>query len=581
MGFRTWKLHMRTARSVFLFIVLASVGFACSPRSVTETGVQVADLVFNNGAIYTVDITRSWAQSVAIKDDRIVYVGSEEGAADFVGPQTKVVDLQGKMVLPGLQDIHIHPISGGVEAGRVDLNGRTTLDGYKAGIRDYAVEHPGEPWILGGGWLMSVFGPGGKASKSILDEIVPDRPVLLSSTDGHSAWVNSKALEIAGITKDTPDPPDGIIDKDPRTGEPVGSLQEGAADLVWEHIPEYGPEELMEGLRYAVRMLNGYGITGMQVAYSEVSEDDVYRKLDDLGELTLHTVTALWWERDRGLEQIDELIERREKFTKSEVRATSVKIMQDGVMENYTAVMLEPYLVEGSPSGIAMVEPEYLKEVVTALDAENFQVHFHAIGDGAIRQSLAAVAAARAANGNLGNRHHISHLQVIHPDDIPRFRTLDVVANFQPLWAFADEYITELTLPFISEETARWIYPIDSVYKAGGMIAFGSDWSVSTANPWEQIETAIRRIGPNGETSTVYLPDERIGLSEAIAAFTINAAYVNNFEYETGSLEVGKLADLVVLDRNLFAIDPADISETRALLTVFRGKAVHGEIDRL
>ena len=553
----------------------------CSPSPTPEKASQEADLVFRNGSIYTVDINRSWAKAIAIKGDRIVFVGSDEDAAGFIGSSTRVVDLQGKMVLPGLQDIHIHPIGGGVEAGRVNLNVETTLAGYKTRIHDYAVEHPDEPWVLGGGWLMSEFGPGAKASKAILDELVPDRPGFLSSADGHSAWANSRALEIAGIDKDTPNPPDGIIDKDPQTGEPVGSLQEGATNLVGQHVPDYSTDELLDGLRYAVNMLNGYGITGMQVAYSQFSEDEIYRQLDELGELTLHTVTALWWERDRGLEQIDELIKRRDTFTRGEVRATTVKIMQDGVMENYTAVMLEPYKVDGSPSGIPMVEPEFLKDVVTELDDKNFQVHFHAIGNGAVRQSLDAVESARRHNGNRGNRHHISHLQLIHPDDIPRFRTLDVVANFQPLWAFADEYITELTLPFISEETARWMYPIDSVYKTGGMIAFGSDWSVSTANPWEQIETAIRRIGPNGESSEAYLPEERIELPEALAAFTINAAFVNRLEKETGSLEPGKLADLVVIDRNLFAIDPAEISETRALLTVFRGKPVHGEIDRL
>ena len=570
-------------RKILLLLAIASSIslISCSPASPPDAADAKADLVFRNGSIYTVDINRTWAKAIAIANDRIIFVGSDEDVTGYIGPATQVVDLQGKLVLPGLQDIHIHPIGGGVEAGRVNLNEDTTLEGYKTRIHDYAVEHPDEPWVVGGGWLMSVFGPGGKASKSILDELVPDRPVFLSSADGHSAWANSKALNIAGITRDTPNPPDGIIDKDPETGEPVGSLQEGATYLVGKHVPEYSQDELMDGLRYAVDMLNGYGITGMQVAYSQVAEDEIYRKLDDLGELTLHTVTALWWERDRGLEQIDELVARRASFTRGEVTASTVKIMQDGVMENYTAVMLEPYKVEGSPSGIPMVEPEFLKEVVTALDAKDFQVHFHAIGNGAVRQSLDAVEAARKANGNLGHRHHISHLQLIHPSDIPRFRELDVVANFQPLWAFADEYITELTLPFISEETAQWMYPIDSVYKTGGMIAFGSDWSVSTANPWEQIETAIRRIGPNGESTEVYLPDERIDLPEAIAAFTINAAFVNSLEDETGSLEVGKLADLVVLDRNLFAIDPADISETRALLTMFRGKAVHGEIDRL
>lgn len=553
----------------------------CSPESVSDNTASQADLVFRNGAIYTVDINRSWAKAIALKNERILFVGADEDAEAFIGPSTRVVDLQGKMVLPGLQDSHIHPISGGIEASKVDLNGLNTLESYRNRIHDYAVEHPGDPWILGGGWLMSVFGPGGLAGKDILDAIVPDRPVYLSSADGHSAWVNSKALEIAGITRDTPNPPDGIIDKHPETGEPIGSLQEGATSLVEQHTPPNSLEEQMDGLRYAVRMLNGYGITGMQVAYSLADEDQAYRSLDDLGELSLHTVTALRWERGKGMEQVGSFIERRDAFTKGEIRATAVKIFIDGVMENYTAVMLEPYKVEGSPRGIPMIDPELLRAAVTALDAAGFQVHFHAIGNGAVRQSLDAIEAARNENGNLGHRHHITHLQLIHPDDIPRFRTLDVIANFQPLWAFADEYITELTLPFISEEAARWMYPIDSVYQAGGMIAFGSDWSVSTANPWEQIETAITRMGSLGETNVAYLPEERIGLPEAIAAFTINAAYVNHMEDKAGSLEAGKLADLVVLDRNLFAIDPRDISETRALLTLFRGKPVHGDIDRL
>lgn len=560
------------------FVLLLS---GCSPADDRPITVSSADIVFKNGAVYTVDVNRSWAQSIAIKDDKIIFVGSDENVAPFIGANTEVVNLNGKMVLPGLQDSHIHPISGGIRASAVELGDVTTLEAYKTRVRDYSVEHPNDPWVLGGGWLMSVFGPGGIANKSILDEIVPDRPVYLRSSDGHSGWANSKALDIAGITKDTPNPVDGIIDKDPVTGEPIGSLQEGAMGLVSRHVPEYSLEQRLDGLRYAVRMLNRYGITGMQVASASPEDDVAYRALDDMGELSLHVVTALWWDREQGLEQIEQLKQRREQFTKGSVSATTIKIMQDGVMENYTAVMLEPYHVHGDPTGIPMVEPELLKKAVTALDKEGFQVHFHAIGDGAIRQCLNAIEAARKQNGNLGHRHHISHLQIINPNDIPRFRTLDVIANFQPLWAFADEYITELTLPFISEETARWMYPIDSVYKSGAMIAFGSDWSVSTANPWQQIETAIRRMGPNGETNTTFIPEERIDLPEAIAAFTINAAYINNLEEVTGSLEVGKLADLVVLDRNLFAIDAADISETKALLTMLKGKSVYGEIEKL
>ncbi|MFM7785847.1 MAG: amidohydrolase, partial [Gammaproteobacteria bacterium] len=282
-------------------------------------------------------------------------------------------------------------------------------------------------------------------------------------------------------------------------------------------------------------------------------------------------------QRDQGLEQIPTLEARRTEFTKGHVRASSVKIMQDGVMENYTAVLTEPYHVAGDPTGIPMVEPELLKKAVTALDAKGFQVHFHAIGDGAIRQSLDAVEAARTQNGDSGLRHHISHLQMINPRDLPRFRELEVVANFQPLWAWADEYLTKLTAPFVGPERMTWMYTIEAMHASGAMIAFGSDWSVSTANPWDQIEVAVRRADPSIPDGEVFLPEQRITLPEAIAAFTIHSAYVNGIDEDTGSLEVGKAGDLVVLDRNLFAIDPREISEAKALLTLLDGKPVFGD----
>jgi len=250
-------------------------------------------------------------------------------------------------------------------------------------------------------------------------------------------------------------------------------------------------------------------------------------------------------------------------------------------MENYEAAMLEPYLMPGNVRGTSLIDPERLKEIVTRLDAENFQVHFHAIGDAAIRQTLDAVEAARKANGDLGHRHHIAHLELIDPADIPRFRELGVVANFQPLWAFADSYITDLTIPFIGPKRSNWLYPIGSVHRSGGVVAFGSDWSVSSPNPMEEIEVAVTRMGALGETKTPFLPDERIGLPEAIAAFTINAAYVNRHETETGSIEVGKLADLAILDRNLFAIPAGEISDAKVLVTLFEGKAVHGDLGNL
>lgn len=550
------------------------------PALAAEPG-PAADLVLRNGRIYTVDAARSWAESIAIRDGRIIYVGLDRNAGTLVGPKTRVVDLRGRMVLPGIHDAHIHPISSGIQALSCDLSGKTTADEYVAAVKACAANRPEEPWILGGGWLMSAFGPGAMPSRKLLDAVVPDRPVLLYSSDGHTGWANSKALAIAGITRDTPDPPDGRIDRDPQSGEPVGSLQEGAMGLVDRHVPPATPARRLDGLRYSVEMLNAYGVTGFQDASVSPAELETYAALDAARGLTAHAVLAQWWERDKGVEQVAGMEQRRRQFTNGHVHATSVKIMQDGVMENYTAVMLEPYLVDGSPRGIPMLQPAALNAAVTALDAKGFQVHFHAIGDGAVRQCLDAVQSARERNGAAGLRHHISHLQMIDPVDLPRFRALDVVANFQPLWAFPDPYITELTIPFIGEQRAAHMYPIGSMHASGAVVAFGSDWSVSSANPFEQIEVAVRRADPAAAEGAVLLPDQRLPLPAAIAAFTINAAWVNGLERQAGSIEVGKSADLVVIDRNLFTIDPREISETRALVTLFEGAPVHGDLGAL
>jgi predicted amidohydrolase YtcJ len=548
-----------------------------------DAKTDVADLALTGGKIYTVDGERSWAEAVAIKDGRIVFVGSDEDAQAHIGKDTKLVELEGRLVVPGFQDAHIHPISAGVEANACDLNAYTDVDGYVAAIKKYADAHPDEPWITGGGWLMSAFGPGALARRELIDAVVSDRPVILWSRDGHTVWVNTKALEVAGITNKTPDPVDGRIDRDPKTGAAVGSLQEGAGSLVATKMPPTSDAQREEGLRYAVKLLNGFGITAVQDA--SVNEDDLktYRKLDDAGDLSLHVIGSIWWERDQGVEQIENMKRLRGEFTKGHIDAGTVKIMQDGVMENYTAAMLEPYRLPGKKNvrGIPMVEPEKLKEAVTRLDAEGFQVHFHAIGDGAVRQSLDAVAAARAANGDQGHRHHISHIQLIDNADVPRFKELGVVANYQPLWAYADEYITELTIPFLGPERSSHMYAINSLEKSGATVAFGSDWSVSSPNPFEEMETAITRLGALGETTEPFLPEEAITLAQALDAFTINAAYVNRLEKDTGSIEVGKRADLAVLDRNLFEIAPSELSDTKVLVTLFEGKPVHGDLGAL
>jgi predicted amidohydrolase YtcJ len=555
----------------------ATPGVGGSPAGGKEAKGR-ADVVLHGGPVYTVDAVRSWAEAVAIKGDRIVYVGGSKGAAAWIGPKTRVVDLGGRMVLPAFQDAHIHPISSGVSVSlSCALYDLTTKEQYTKKVAEYAAAHPASAWIRGDGWLLPAFAPTGIPDKRVLDAVVPNRPVYLESKDGHSAWVNSKALEIAGITRNTPDPAGGRIDRDPKTGEAVGGLQDSAMSLVAEKVPPYTVEERRNGLRHALKMLARYGITSFQDA--SVSQDDleVYRALDAGGELTARVVASLWWERKEGLEQIPRFLNQRRTFTRGNVRATTIKIMQDGVLEAQTAALLKPYVGKGDQKGLAMVEPELLKQAVTALDKEGFQVHFHAIGDAAIRQCLDAVEAARRTNGARDARHHIAHIQLFDPSDIPRFRTLGVVANFQPLWAFADDYITTLTIPFLDAERQRWIYPIGSLLRSGAVVAFGSDWSVSSANPLEELEVAVTRMGPNGETKTPYLPDERIDLRDALAAFTLDAAYVNHQDDRTGSIEVGKLADVVVLDRNLFAIPPGQISDTKVVLTLFGGKPIFGD----
>ncbi|MEQ9564012.1 MAG: amidohydrolase family protein, partial [Woeseiaceae bacterium] len=342
---------MRTIRIPALLALVVTFA-ACGKKS--EEPVAGADTVYRNGRIYTVDADRSWAESVAISGGRIIYVGSNDGVSAHIGSNTEVVDLKGRMVLPGIQDVHIHPIGAGVEASACDLNAVTGVTAYRSKIAEYALANPDVEWILGGGWSMADFGPGGAPNKSILDELVPDRPVFLSSRDGHTGWANSVALDIAGITKDTPDPVDGRIDRDPETGEPIGSLQEGAQKLLTKVIPETTMEDRINGLRYSVDLLNGYGITAITDAAVTEESLQTYKALEDRGELSLRVVGSIWWDRDRDMGQVADIVALRDKYTAGLIDARTVKIMQDGVMENYTAVMLEPYLIPGNVKGIPM-----------------------------------------------------------------------------------------------------------------------------------------------------------------------------------------------------------------------------------
>jgi len=538
-----------------------------------------ADLVLTGGRVATMDPARSWASALAVRDGRIVAVGSDTAVRLAIGARTRVIQLRGRTVTPGFQDAHVHPVGGGLEMLRVDLHGFIVKTDYPPIIAAYAASHPDAPWILGGGWYMAAF-EGGAPRRGDLDQIVSDRPAFISSRDGHSAWVNTKALELAGITADTADPGDGRIERD-ADGTPSGTLHEGAMDLVGRLVPEDSPSELIEGLRLGQRHLHSLGITAWQDAIIHRDEEELaYVALASNGELTGRVVGALWWEHDRGGEQIEEFVERRRSTAVGRYAPTSVKLMMDGVLENFTGSMLDPYLDgHGHPTdnrGLRQIDPEGLLTWVPRLDALGFQPHFHAIGDRAVRDSLDAVAAARQANGLSDTRPHIAHIQVIHPDDIARFRQLGVAANAQPLWAAREDQMDVLTIPFLGAPRWQWQYPFRSLHATGAVLAMGSDWSVSSADPLLEMEIAVERHyrEPFGDRG-VFLPEERIDLIDALAAFTAGSAYVNHLDEDTGTIEVGKFADLAVIDRDLFDRGAGAIGQARVVGTFVEGQAVY------
>ena len=537
-----------------------------------------ADLLIVGAPVYTADPGRPWADAVAVRAGRVAAVGPEREVGALRGPATRVLRLHPGLVLPGFQDAHVHTAAGGLELAQCDLHG-VEPEGYAAAVARYAAGRPDAPFILGGGWVMDAFGTDGPRLAT-LDAVVADRPVLLESTDGHSAWVNSRALELAGITRATPDPPRGRIERD-AAGEPTGALHEAAMALVADLAPRPGQAEWEAAIERGQAHLHRLGITAWQDAAVGPEMLAAYRALAEAGRLTGRAVAALRWDPGEGPVQLEDLAGRRGHGTVGRLRAGAVKIFADGVFENRTAAMLAPYLDgDGRPTantGIGMLGAAELAAAVTALDARGFDVHVHAIGDRAVRETLDAFEAAAAANGRRDARHQIAHLQFVHPDDRPRFRRLGVVANAQPFWSCLDGYMRELTLPFLEPERAGRQYPWASLRRAGATLAFGSDWTVSTADPLAEIEVAVHRVAPDDRDGEPFLPAERLDLPAALAAFTSGSAYALRLEAETGTVTPGKLADLAVLDRDPFDPAAGPIGDVRVLATLVEGEPVHAD----
>src|SRR5712691_10319133 len=552
-----------------------------------------ADLVFTGGLVYTADQARrrlipagAAASAVAVAGRRIIAVAAagDQQIRDLTGTATEVIDLRGRALLPGFQDAHVHPAFAGVTMTGCNLIGAASLDEALARIRSYADSRPGQAWIAGAGWRMEWF-PGGTPGRGLLDQVTGGRAVFLLNRDAHGAWASSRALELAGIDARSLDPPDGRIERE-AGGGPQGTLHEGAATLVGRHVPPVTFEDRLAGLLLAQAHLQARGITAWQDAIvgdylGSADPLPVYMAAARSGQLTARVEGALWWDRHRGLGQLADLLGRREQGQAGRFRANTVKIMQDGVAENFTAGMLDPYLDscggQTGGRGLSYVDPDDLRRYVIALDAERFQVHLHAIGDRAVRESLDAIQAARDAHGMNDNRHHIAHLQVVHPDDIPRFAALGVTANIQGLWAAHEPQMDDLTIPFIGPERTARQYPFGDLLRSGARLAAGSDWAVSSANPLRAIHVAVNRSlpGAQGAEAEPFLPGQSLELGQALAAYTIGSAYVNHLDGDTGAIEPGRLADLIVLDRDPFASPSAEISSITVQATYVQGEAVY------
>ena len=528
---------------------------------------EVAELVVL-GPVHPGGRSGGRTDAIAVSGGSVSALGAAARAA--IGPETQVIEAGAGLVLPGFVDAHVHPVTAGRTLLTADLSDLPDAAADLAAVARYAADHPDPPWITGGGWSMEHF-PGGLPRAADLDAVTGDRPAFLFNRDVHGAWLNSAALRLGGITAATPDPADGRIERNEH-GAPTGVLHEGAATAFEEAVvPAPSVGDWVAALRVGQAHLHGLGVTGWQDAWVTPDQHRAYLRLAGSGELTARVVGAQWWDRRRGVDQIDELRQRRAEST-GRYSAGTVKIMLDGVMENRTAAVLDPY-ADGTGRGLLYVEPAVLTDAVTRLDALDFQVHLHAIGDRAVRVGLDAVAAARAANGPRNNRHQIAHLQLVDPADIPRFAALDVTATVQTFWAQHEPQMDELTVPGLGPERAGRQYAFADLAHADARLALGSDWPVTTADPLAQLEVAVTRRSPGARDRPAFLPGQRLELSRAVRAFTAGSAFVNH-DPGGGALLPGSRADLVVLSRNIFSIPAREIATAGVRATVVAGQVV-------
>jgi predicted amidohydrolase YtcJ len=534
-----------------------------------------ADVLVMNARIYTVNGRQPWAEALAIRGDRIVAVGSAKEIEAYRGPASKVIDAQGHVVLPGFADCHIHFMEGSLGLTHVGLNGATSVAEIQKRVKEYAAAHPNVPWITGMGWVYPTFGPTGMPNKKILDDVVADRPIFLRAYDGHSSWANSKALEMAGITRNTPDPPNGKIVRD-QNGEATGALKEAAGELVSKLMPEPTREERLQALRLGMQEANKHGLVRAHSAGGDFEYLDLYNELRQKEELTLRFYIAYFLDPpELKPEEIEKIEQARKTYHDDWISGGAVKTMLDGVVEAHTAAMLEPYSDDPTQSGKLFWDPVKYKAAITELDRRGLQIFTHAIGDKAVRLALDAYQQAQESNHTRDDRPRVEHIETIAASDIPRFGKLGVIASMQPLHAYPDDDTLLSWSPNVGAERTQRAWVWHSIEDSGGVLAFGSDWPVVTVNPWPGVQNAVTRQTVEGNPPAGFVPSQRISLQDTIKAYTFGAAFAGRREKTEGSLEPGKLADLIVVEQDIFKEEPTELSKTNVLLTMVGGKVVY------
>jgi predicted amidohydrolase YtcJ len=566
-------------RALRLILQTLALALGASLLSQAQSSKAVpADTIVLHGRVYTENAKQPWAQAVAIRGAKIVAVGGDAEIEKMRAVGTKVIDAAGRLVLPGFVDSHIHFMDGSLSLGRVNLEGAKDASDIQQRLREYASNHSGDGWILGRGWNYAMFGPEALPHKKYLDEIFPNRPVFLEGYDGHTYWANSKALALAGITRETPDPPNGAIVRDPKTGEATGALKESAQESVAKIVPKPSRAEKLAALRAGVKWANKHGITRVHSAGGDFSELDLYDELRRHGDLTLRFYVAYFLNppllRPQDLEAIENA---RKKYHDDWIDAGAVKFMVDGVVESHTAAMLEPYSDDPSIKGKLFWEPSNYKAAVAELDKRGLQLFTHAIGEYGVRTALDAYENAEEHNRTRDRRPRIEHIETIAPADIARFGKLGVIASMQPLHSYPDSNTLNVWARNVGPERASRAWSWKSISDAGGRLAFGSDWPVVTLNPWEGVQTAVTRQTADGTPEAGFVPGQRLTVAQTIEGYTLGAAFAGRREKWEGSLEPEKFADLIIISQNVFEIVPQKLAEIRVLTTMVGGQVVYQE----